>query len=208
MLYPRVTKCGTLISEDQMVGHREHLAMSHRILCLMGIITEDTDCCNLLMAMDSISTEPIKLIITSPGGSLDTTFLLYDTIKMLQSPVYTLGRYCASAAALLLAVGSRRYVTPHAKTMLHLPAAFFGEEVVAVQDLTIRAKETEKYKEEVVRLLQECGMKRSREQALIEIDRPLWLTAQETIDYGLADLIMTPEVMKDWLNNKEGVNEC
>jgi len=201
MLYPR-TVCingkDELVTNDQMVTYREHLTQEHRILCLSGVITGETDSRHLLLALDSLSHDPIKIIITSPGGDLDTTFLMYDTIKSLQSPIITIGEYCASAAAILLAAGSKRYLRPHAKVMLHLPAGQMGGDA---RDWDIQHRQMGKYRKTVVDILCECGVKKSSEEILSDIDRDYWMEPKEAIAYGLADEIMSKEV---WQNMVEG----
>ena len=83
MLYPRIDEeTNQLIADDQMVGYREHLSAQHRLLFLSGAITHETESHNLLMALDSMSHDSIKLIISSPGGDLDSAFLFYDSIKL------------------------------------------------------------------------------------------------------------------------------
>ncbi len=196
MLYPRVTENGKLVNEYQMVGYREHLTQAHRILFLSGVLTGETESHNLLMALDSLSHDPIRFVITSPGGDLDAAFLFYDTIKLIKSPVETLGRYCASAAAMLLAAGSKRYLMPHAKLLLHLPAGQAGGDA---RDWEIQHREMEKYKNKVVDILIDCGAKKSHEEILADMDRDFWLEPDEAIAYGLADKIMTPKIMGEWL---------
>jgi len=194
MLYPRTTELNgleTLVEDSQCIGYKEHLADNYRILFLTGIISGDTELHNLLMSMDSISHDPIWLVITSLGGDLDSTFLLYDTIKLIKSPVETIGRYCASAAAILLASGSKRYLFPHAKVMLHLPAGQMGGDA---RDWDIQHRQMEKYRNKVVDILCECGAKKNREEILYDIDRDFWLEPSEAISYGLADEVITPEI--------------
>lgn len=196
MLYPRQAEDGKLVTEEQMVGYREHLTNEHRILFLTGLISGETESHNLLMALDSLSYDPIRLVITSPGGDLDAALLFYDTMRLLKSPIETLGRYCASAAAMLLATGGKRYLLPHAKVMLHLPAGQMGGDA---RDWEIQHKQMIKYKNKMVDILIKCGVKKSHEEILADMDRDFWLEPDEAIAYGLADKIMTPEVMEEWL---------
>ena len=195
-MYPRQMISGQLVNDDQLVGTQEHLARYHRVLFLGGVITGDLEMHDSLLAFDSLSHEPIKLVIASPGGDLDSTFLLYDTIRLIKSPVYTFGRYCASAACLLLAAGKRRYLSAHCKTMLHLP---FGRAAGDARDWDIQHKEMAKYRERMVELLIECGVQKKRDEILLDIDRDFWLEPKEAIEYGLADEIMTQETMEGWL---------
>ena len=200
MLYPRETCDGLLVEEAQMVNYGEHLAMEHRIVRLSGAITGEFAFHDFLMALDSLSHEPIKILITSPGGDLDSAFLLCDTLKIIKSPIITIGRYCASAACLILASGNERYLYPHAKTMLHLPAGQMGGDA---RDWEIQHRQMTIYKNKIIDILIEAGVKKKREEILIDIDRDFWMDSQETIDYGLADKILTGE---KWLEFIGGHN--
>lgn len=197
MMYPRVTKEGEPIADDQMVGYREHLTRNHRLLFLSGPFSGETESHNLLMALDSLSHDPIKLVITSAGGDLDSAFLFYDTMYLIQSPIEVLGRYCASAAALLLAAGSKRYLMPHAKVMLHLPSAQFPYS--DTKDMAIYYKEMTLYQDRIIDILQVGGVKKSKEDILKDIDRAFWMGPEEAIEYGLADKIMDKETLGAWL---------
>jgi len=199
MLYPRIitiSKGDSLVDDTQMVGYKEHMTQNHRILFLSGVITGEMDAHNLLMALDTLSHDPIRLVITSPGGDLDSTFLFYDTMKIIQSPIETIGRYCASAAAMLLAAGSKRYLFPHAKVMLHLPAGQMGGDS---KDWDIQHRQMEQYRNRMVDILCECGVKKSHNEILADIDRDFWMEPKAAIAYGLADEILTSEVWQNWI---------
>lgn len=203
MLFPRtvnLNECDVLVDDKQMVGYKEHLTQNHRILFLSGVITGEMDSQNLLLALDTLSHDPITIVITSPGGDLDTTFLFYDTMKLMQSPIITIGRYCASAAAILLAAGSKRYLFPHAKVMLHLPA---GQMIGDAKDFDIQHKQMEQYRNRVVDILCECGAKKSHNEILADIDRDFWMEPSEAIEYGLADSIIDKDIWQNFI--KEGV---
>ena len=205
MLYPRKTILNgeeVLVEKNQCVGFREHMTQEHRVLFLSGVIGikcpscggEETDSHNLLLALDTLSNDPIKIVITSPGGDLDSTFLFYDTMKMIKSPIITIGRYCASAAALLLAAGTKRYLFPHAKVMLHLPSAILQGDS---RDIDIAHKQLHGYQDKVITILQENGVKLSPERIFSDIDRNFWLEPSEAILYGLADEVITPEIWRE-----------
>lgn len=194
MLYPRVAIVNgqeVLVQEDECVGFREHLTHKHRTLILSGQLTGETDSHNLLLALDTLSQEPIKIIITSGGGELDSAFLLYDTMRLIQSPVITIGRFCASAAVMLLAAGSKRYLFPHARTMIHLPSGILEGNAA---ELEIQHQLMLGYKDTMVAILQECGVKKTKEEILKDMDRDFWMTPHEAIEYGLADEILTPQI--------------
>ena len=198
MLYPRTVEKGTPINDEQMVGAGEHLMTTKRICFLSGQFVGSMDAHNYLLALDSLSHEPIKLIITSPGGDLDSAFLLYDTIQLVKSPIYTLGRYCASAAALILASGtkSKRYLMPHAKVMLHLLSGQMGGDA---RDWEIQHRQMQVYEKKMIELLLECGVKKDYDEILHDIDRDKWLEPEEAIEYGIADKIMDKKTLGGWL---------
>ena len=203
MLYPRTTILNgqeVLVDDSQIVGYKEHMMCDHRTLFLNSIIgsrclqcgASDNDLPNLLLALDYMSHEPIRLMINSPGGDLDATFLLCDTMKLIKSPVETIGRFCASAACLVLASGSRRYLYPHAKTMLHLATGQMGGDY---KDFAIQHKLMVNYQTKIIDILHDAGVKRGSEEILADIDRDFWMEPQEAIDYGLADEIVTSDIL-------------
>ncbi len=199
MIYPRTTKSGRLVSADQMVDYQEHLRKK-RVILASGAMTGDMSFHDCLLAYDSLSHEPIKIVITSGGGDLDAAFLLCDTIKLMASPVYTLGRYCASAAALVLTSGEKRYLLPHSKVMLHPHRLFLGAEGLTDADIDVVRQQSRKYKEKMIDLLIENGAKKDREGILADIEnKDFWLEPEEAIAYGLADEIFTKEIMQEWL---------
>ena len=147
-----------------------------------------------LLALDSFSHDPIKMIIDSPGGGVSSGFSIIDTMQTIESPVWTIGRGCYSIAALILAVGDpgNRYVYPHSKVMLHLP---WGKVSGDVEDLKIQTGEALKLKNEIVDILVEFGCTKSKKQILKDIDREWWMSATEAIEYGVADRILLPGVL-------------
>jgi ATP-dependent Clp protease protease subunit len=166
------------------------------------VITGEYAFHDFLLAMDSPGVnpnhDPIKMIITSPGGDLDSAFLLIDTMKHLLSPVITIGRYCASAACLILASGKERYLYPHAKTMLHLATGQMGGDA---KDWEIQHKQMMIYKNKIIDILTDSGVKRKRDDILRDIDRDFWMDSEETINYGLADEIMTSEKWSEFIGD-------
>ena len=205
MIYPRIITLNgeeVLVDDSQMVGYKEHMTQEYRMLFLSGTIGE-TESHNLLMALDTLSHDPIKIVITSGGGDLDSTFLLIDTMKIIQSPIITIGRYCASAAALLLASGKERYLFPHAKVMLHPHKIFLGETPLSDAEIDVVRQESGKYKEKMVDILIECGARKSRAGILADIEnKNFWLEPKEAIAYGIADEILSPEIWQSWLKEE------
>ena len=194
------------VEDDQMRSTKEYLLDEHRVVFLDGVIRDarcqlcgkagDADSANLLLALAAHSSEPIKMFITSPGGVVDTAMMIYDTMKLIDAPIITVGRYCASAAAILMAAGTERYLWPRAKMMLHLPSGVMQGDAV---ELAIQQEEMAKTQQSLVDALIECGVKKTPRQILKDINREKWFNPKEAIKYGLADEIVTPELLKGWL---------
>jgi ATP-dependent Clp protease, protease subunit len=134
--------------------------------------------------------EEIKFFINSPGGVVTSGMVIYDTMKMLKSPVSTICMgLAASMGSILLSGGikGRRFVYPHSEIMIHQPSLGGYMQGVSI-DLEITAKQTKRVKEISARILAEnCGKK--TEQILKDFDRDYWMDAKEAIDYGIVDHI-------------------
>jgi ATP-dependent Clp protease, protease subunit len=132
--------------------------------------------------------EEIKFYINSPGGVVTSGMVIYDTMRMLKSPVSTICMgLAASMGSILLSGGvkGRRFIYPHGEVMIHQPS--LGGHIQGVSiDLEITAKQTRRVKEIGARILAEnCGKK--MEQVMKDFDRDYWMDAKESIDYGIVD---------------------
>jgi ATP-dependent Clp protease protease subunit len=134
--------------------------------------------------------EEIKFFINSPGGVVTSGFIIYDTMKLLKSPVSTICMgLAASMGSILLSGGEkgRRFVYPLSEIMIHQPSLGGYMQGVSV-DLEITAKQTRRVKDISARILAEnCGKK--MEQVLKDFDRDYWMDAKEAIEYGIVDHI-------------------
>jgi ATP-dependent Clp protease, protease subunit len=132
----------------------------------------------------------ISLYINSPGGSYSALTAIYDTMQYIRPDVATIcvGQ-AASAAAVLLAAGAsgRRAVLRHARVLLHQPSS---QAQGALPDLAVQAKEVARTRAEVEAILsQHTGHPVIKIRN--ETDRNKTFTAQEAVDYGLADEVIT-----------------
>lgn len=143
-----------------------------------------------LLHLQSESAElPIHVYVNSPGGSLTALLAVYDTMQYVRPPVATfcLGQ-AASAAAVLLAAGTpgQRHVLEHARVLLHQPSG--GAEGTAA-DLEIQAAEIHRLRGQVEQILsRHTGQ--SVERLRRDTDRDLILTAEQAVEYGLADRVV------------------
>ena len=197
--------------EDQMMQPWELLA-ENRILHLIGFIvgawgkigrydySSPEAIAQSMIILDSLNHKPIKLVIDSPGGIIQDGLRFYNIMQSLKSPVYTIGSFCASMAAILFVAGTpgHRYLYPHARIMLHLPTAEVTGDVETIQRQTA---EFQKDKEILVNLLMKHGCKKSRKKILEDIDREFYLSDQGAINYGVADYIITPDIHQELFGN-------
>ncbi|WP_144836897.1 ClpP family protease [Kocuria rosea] len=149
-----------------------------------------------LLYLDSYgSDQPIGFYINSPGGSTTAMLAVYDAMQHVGAPVETtcVGQ-AASAAAVLLAAGApgRRSVLPHARVVLHQPAA---QGQGTIPDLILEAEEIARTREQLEQVLaRHTG--RSPQQIREDTDRDLVLTAEEAVAYGVADRVVTPREVR------------
>jgi ATP-dependent Clp protease protease subunit len=134
----------------------------------------------------------ISLYINSPGGSVDDTMAIYDTMRFISSPVatYCIGR-AQSGAAVILAAGTkgRRNALPHAKVMMHQP---WGGVTGQAEDIRIQAEEIIRAKQMLIDLMSKLtGM--SAEKIAEETERDKYLSAEEAKEYGLIDDVLQKE---------------
>jgi len=139
-----------------------------------------------LLYLDAQNQDEIQLFINSPGGYVTAGFSMYDTIKMIKSPVSTICTgLAASMGSILLSVGEkgRRFIQPHARVMIHQPS---GGARGQASDIEITAQEILKTKELSAQILADnCGQK--YEKVMKDFNRDHWMDAEESVAYGIAD---------------------
>lgn len=143
-----------------------------------------------LLLLEADSDDPIKVFIDSPGGDADAGYAIYDMIRFIKPDVYTIGMgLVASAGALVLlaAPKERRIGLPNSHYLIHQPLS--GMKGVA-SDLQIHAEEVEKLRNKINRLISdETGQ--DVEKVSKDTDRDFWMSAEESVEYGLLSKIVT-----------------
>ena len=128
----------------------------------------------------------IQLIINSPGGHVTSGFAIYDAMMGVTSPVSTVCTgLAASMGSILLSAGKkgRRFVLPHARIMIHQPSGGTGG---AASDIEIQMEEILKIKKQGAEILaKNCG--KSVDKILKDFNRDYWMSAEESIKYGIVD---------------------
>ncbi len=176
LLKERIVFLGTPI--DDQVGN---LVMAQ----LLHLESEDPD-------------KDINLYINSPGGDITSLFAVYDTMQYIKSDVSTLVMgQAASAAAVLLAAGTRgkRYALPHSRVLIHQPHG--GAQGQAV-DIEIQAREILRYRRLLDELLAE-HTGQTLEKIAKDTDRDFIMTAEQAVEYGLIDQVITSRKVQQQL---------
>ena len=173
----------------------DDMLLENRIVFLIGEISyaRAAEVIMKMLYLDNLkrATE-ISLYINSPGGSVDDTMAIYDTIRFVSSPVatYCIGR-AQSGAAVVLAAGTKgkRHALPHAKVMLHQP---WGGVTGQAADIKIQAEEIIKAKAMINGILAKHSGQ-SIEKIAAETERDRYMTADEAKEYGLIDEVLHEE---------------
>jgi ATP-dependent Clp protease protease subunit len=173
----------------------DDMLLENRIVFLIGEISyaRAAEVIMKMLYLDNLKRgNEISLYINSPGGSVDDTMAIYDTIRFVGSPVatYCIGR-AQSGAAVILAAGTKgkRFALPHAKVMLHQP---WGGVSGQAADIKIQAEEILKAKTMVNEILAEHSGQ-TIEKISAETERDRYMTAAEACEYGLIDEVLKAE---------------
>jgi len=181
----------------------DDMLLDNRIIFLVGVISYErsTEVIMKLLYLDNKKrNNEINLYINSPGGSVDDTMAIYDTMRFVSSPIstYCIGR-AQSGAAVILAAGTKgkRHALPHAKVMLHQP---WGGVTGQAADIKIQAEEILKAKQMINELLSK-HTGQPVEKIAEETERDRYMTAQQALEYGLIDEVLKEETEKDKKEN-------
>jgi ATP-dependent Clp protease protease subunit len=173
----------------------DDMLLENRIVFLIGEISyaRAAEVIMKMLYLDNLKRDSeISLYINSPGGSVDDTMAIYDTICFVGSPVatYCIGR-AQSGGAVVLAAGTkgRRFALPHAKVMLH---QVWGGVSGQAADIKIQAEEILKAKIMINEILSK-HTGQPIEKIAAETERDRYMTADEAKEYGLIDEVLHEE---------------
>ena len=171
----------------------DELLLENRVVFLIGEINH-VSASRVMMQMLYLENlkrgQEINFYINSPGGSVDDTLALYDTIRFLSSPVstYCIGR-AYSGGAILLTAGAegKRFILPHAKVMIHQP---YGGVTGQAEDIRIQAEQIIKSKRQLNEIIAKHTGK-TVDQVQEDSERDRYFSAEEAKEYGLVDEVLT-----------------
>jgi ATP-dependent Clp protease protease subunit len=183
----------------------DDMLLENRIVFLIGEISYQraAEVIMKMLYLDNLKRgSEISLYINSPGGTVDDTMAIYDTMRFVGSPVatYCIGR-AQSGAAIILAAGAKgkRHALPHAKVMLHQP---WGGVTGQAADVKIQAEEILKAKTMINEILSK-HTGQPVEKIAAETERDRYMTAEEAHRYGLIDEVLHEEEGKDKKTGKK-----
>ena len=155
----------------------------------------DDDVANIVQAqllfLSSIDSKAdISLYLNTPGGSVSDGLGIYDTMQIITPDVATICTgMAASMGSVLLCAGAKgkRSALPHTRVMIHQP---LGGVKGQAEDILIEAREIEKCRKELFNIISEHSGQ-PFDKVFADGDRNYWMTAQEALEYGMIDQIMT-----------------
>ncbi len=161
-------------------------------------------CAQMLFLESEDADKDVHLYINSPGGEITSLFAIYDTMKFIKPDVST---FCfgqaASAAAVLLAAGAKgkRFALPHSRILLHQP---WGGAAGQASDIEIQAREILRMRDLLNSMLAE-DIGQPVEKIAKDTDRDFVMTADEAVEYGIVDEVITSRNTEETLATAESV---
>jgi ATP-dependent Clp protease protease subunit len=174
----------------------DQLSFKSRFVFLFGEInhTVARATCERLIALTQQSDAPIRMLISSPGGHVESGDAIHDVIRFIGAPVTTIGTgWVASAGThiFLAAEKERRLCLPNTRFMIHQPGGGAGGPAT---DIAIQAKEILRTRERIARVIAKQTGK-PYEKVIVDMERDFWLSPKEAIEYGIVARII--ETHKD-----------
>jgi ATP-dependent Clp protease protease subunit len=178
----------------EMIGSEQLFAkkfIEQRRVFLWGVVHDDSarHVVNRLLYLEAKDPgKEITFFINSPGGMVTSGMVIYDTMKMISSPVSTVCMgLAASMGSILLSAGKkgRRFIFPHGEVMIHQPS-LGGMIRGRASDIEIHAAQIQKTKELGAKILAD-NCNQSIEKVMKDFDRDYWMDAKEAIAYGIVD---------------------
>jgi ATP-dependent Clp protease, protease subunit len=169
----------------------EEKAFASRTVLVFGAINDSSaaDTVRRLIALDAASHAPIDMLVSSPGGHLESGDTVHDVIRFIAAPVRMIGTGWVGSAAthLFLSVPKeRRFCLPQTRFLIHQPSGGAGGQAT---DIAIMAREIIKARERIARVIaRETGQ--PLEKVQIDIERDNWMSPEEAIEYGLISRVI------------------
>ena len=176
---------------DPRSSFLDEKAFKARTVLIFGPITDATagETVRRLIALDADSDAPIDVLISSPGGHLESGDTIHDVIRFIAAPVNMIGTGWVGSAAThvyLSVPAERRFCLPMTRFLIHQPSGGAGGRA---SDIAIQAREIVKARERIARVISEATGQ-PLERVMEDIDRDYWMSSEEAIAYGLLSKVI------------------
>ncbi|BBB58281.1 ATP-dependent Clp protease proteolytic subunit 3 [Undibacterium sp. KW1] len=178
-------------NEVQRSPFLEEKAFKSRTVLVFGTINDKlaAEVSKRLIALSAESKDPITILVSSPGGHVESGDVIHDIIKFIDAPVNIVGTGWVGSAAVnvfLSVPKERRVCLPNTRFLIHQPSGGIGGQAT---DIAIQAREIVKIRERIAALIaRESGQ--TLEKVTTDIDRDFWMSAAEAKEYGLVSRII------------------
>jgi ATP-dependent Clp protease protease subunit len=169
----------------------ERMSFQSRFVLVFGEIDDKLamSTCRRLLALAEQSDAPITLLVSSPGGHVESGDAIFDMIRFVRAPVTTVGSgWVASAGChvFLAPPKERRVCLPNTRFMIHQPAGGAGGQAT---DIAIQAKEILRTRERIAKVIATQTGK-SVSAVLSDMERDFWMSADEAVTYGIVSRVI------------------
>jgi ATP-dependent Clp protease, protease subunit len=176
---------------ERLEALAERLAFKSRFVLLFGEITHSVAraTCTRLIALAEESEAPISVLVSSPGGHVESGDAIHDIIRFVRAPVTTVGTgWVASAGThvFLAPPKEQRVCLPNTRFMIHQPGGGAGGPAT---DIAIQAKEILRTRERIAKVISK-QTSQPLAKVLADMERDFWLNAEEAIQYGLVSRVI------------------
>lgn len=181
----------TVPSADPRSLFLEEKAFRSRTVLVFGTITDAlaADTARRLIALAADSDAPIQVLVSSPGGHVESGDAIHDIVRFIEAPVQMIGTGWVGSAAthvFLSVPRERRVCLPNTRFLIHQPSGGAGGPAT---DIAIQAREIVRIRERIAGVIaRETG--RPLERVLADIERDRWMSPEEAIDYGLVSRVI------------------
>ena len=193
MMITNATKDDKANAKDDKAsgGLEEQLSFKGRYVLVFGEIDDKLAqaTCRRLLALSADSDAPITMLISSPGGHVESGDAIHDMINFVRAPVTTVGTGWVASAGVHIFLAppkERRLCLPNTRFMIHQPAGGAGGQAT---DIAIQAREIVRTRERIARVTaKQVG--KPFEAVLADMERDFWMSADEAIGYGIVSRII------------------
>ena len=174
----------------QSIQVDKHLFDARQVL-ITGQITQELarDVCARLLSLAHASSDPITVVVSSPGGHVESGDMIHDTIQFIGAPVHMLGMGWVASAGALIYISvpkEQRFCTPNTRFLLHQPSGGAGG---AATDIEIQAREIIKMRDRLNQLFADATGQ-PIDRIAKDTDRDHWMSPTEAIEYGLVGKVV------------------